>query len=449
MDMTREKFAVALLKMCLKRKISHCILRDYETLPDLIGHDLDLAVVPSDYAKFEECIEQLITKYSLSCVRLDKRSDYYSYAIIISPTLDGILKIDVWSELRWRGLNWMDIEKVVSCSIGWKGMKVAAPEHRTIIRIWKDLIFTGKIPDRAKKRVLSEVEQSHDEVEKIALQYLGETLGMKLISSITDQNWQGVADLSKAIRKKLLRKHIKINITDFVDAICGMSVFAYSYIKKILRPNGKLVVLIGPDGSGKTTLANKLLETLPRLLFAEGHYIYSRFCIIPELKSFFSSGITEKLGGDKKVQAKKRLSLMRSTIMILYYSLDFALGNFKMIFWKSRGHIVVTDRYYYDYYMQPHWKNMPRWLLRFCEITVPKPDMILFLYCQPDIIHKRKPELGVEEIARQQNTVKSLAFRLKPTIQIPTEGGLEITEKAAIAAIIKTLSLFNKKRKSK
>ncbi len=437
--MTREQFTVALLKMCSDKKISHCVLRDYETLPDSVGHDLDLAVSTHDRMRFEECIEHLITQHGFSCVRLDKRSDYRSYAIIISPSIDGILKIDVWNEFRWRGLSWFDIEKIISCAVSWKGVKVAAPEYRTAIRIWKDLVFAGKIPDRAKDRVISEVQQSLDEVKEIAGQYLGDTLGEKLINSITIGNWEQTACLSKSIRRKLLLKHLKINISDLFDAIGGVVVFASSFVKKVLRPYGKLVVLVGPDGSGKTTLASKLLETLPRLLFVKGHYVYYRFSILPELKSIFGASLTKRCGGDKKVQAGQPLSAIRAVLMISYYALDFALGHFKVLFWKARGHIVVTDRYYYDYYLQPHWKNVPRWFLRFCEITVPKPDLILFLYCQPELIRKRKPELEVDEIASQQDKVKGLASRLKPTVQIPTVDGVEITEKAAVLAISEIL----------
>lgn len=443
--MTREEFAIALLERCSHRNISHCVLRDYEMLPDMIGHDLDLAVSTQDYAEFERCIEELIIQYGLNCVRLDKRSDYNSYAIIISLEVEGILKIDIWNELRWRGLNWFDIEKIISCAVNWKGVKVAAPEYRTAIRIWKDLVFTGKIPDRAKDRVVSEVQQSLDEVKEIAGQYLGDTLGEKLINSITMGNWEQTACLSKSIRRKLLLKHLKINISDLFDAIGGVVVFASSFVKKVLRPYGKLVVLVGPDGSGKTTLASKLLETLPRLLFVKGHYVYYRFGILPELKSIFGASLTKRCGGDNKVQAGQPLSAIRAILMTLYYSLDFALGYFKVLFWKARGHIIVTDRYYYDYYLQPHWKNAPRWFLRFCEIAVPKPDLILFLYCQPELIRKRKPELEVDEIASQQDKVKGLASRLKPTVQIPTVDGVEITEKAAVLAIIETLPKFSKK----
>ena len=166
--MTREQLTVALLKMCSDKKISHCVLRDYETLPDSVGHDLDLAVSTHDRMKFEECIEQLITQHGLSCVRLDKRSDYHSYALVFDPAPAGILKIDVWFDFRWRGLRWLNIEKVLSCSLEQKGLVVASPEYRTLIRIWKDLIYTGKIPDRAKGRVFNEVEQLCDKEKELA-----------------------------------------------------------------------------------------------------------------------------------------------------------------------------------------------------------------------------------------------------------------------------------------
>lgn len=68
-----------------------------------------------------------------------------------------------------------------------------------------------------------------------------------------------------------------------------------------------------------------------------------------------------------------------------------------------RSHVYIFDRYFYDYLIDPRRGRLalPQWNIRMFSFVVPKPDVILCLGADPEIIHARKPELPLEETKRQ------------------------------------------------
>ncbi|MDO8467788.1 MAG: hypothetical protein Q7S56_02470 [Nanoarchaeota archaeon] len=121
--------------------------------------------------------------------------------------------------------------------------------------------------------------------------------------------------------------------------------------------NGKLICFIGPDGSGKSTYARKVLH---------------------ELESY---------------PLKKELIYFgtRSNSKIIRV-FDLIYKICKVYLNKFLGRITLTDRYIYlTFRKRPFLNNLIR-------ILVPKPNKIYLLEAKPETIRKRKKELSVEEI---------------------------------------------------
>lgn len=68
--------------------------------------------------------------------------------------------------------------------------------------------------------------------------------------------------------------------------------------------------------------------------------------------------------------------------------IDYTLGYMKVVspIIHLKSKIFIFDRYYYDYYIdQKRSKtNLPYWIVRFGEILLPKPDLILCLGGDPE-----------------------------------------------------------------
>ncbi|MEK6894937.1 MAG: hypothetical protein AABX48_00260 [Nanoarchaeota archaeon] len=123
--------------------------------------------------------------------------------------------------------------------------------------------------------------------------------------------------------------------------------------------NGKLICFIGPDGSGKSTYARKVLH---------------------EIESY---------------PLKKELiyfGTRRSGKIIRIFDLFFKVC--KVYLNKFLGRLTLTDRYIYlTFRKRPFLNNLIR-------ILVPRPNKIYLLEAKPETIRKRKKELSIEEIKR-------------------------------------------------
>ena len=174
-----------------------------------------------------------------------------------------------------------------------------------------------------------------------------------------------------------------------------------------------LIAIIGPDGCGKTTIANELVSKLNQEKIKATHSAM-HFEILPKLKDLINPFLTKKIDsrhieGELYVgmKAKPNSSIMGS-IYVIWYALDYFLGHFKV--WKltKNKEVIIFARYYYDYYFQRGHLNTPHFLIKFFERLIPKPNLIFTISRPPKDIFDLKPELSVSEIERQQKLIERL-----------------------------------------
>lgn len=172
-------------------------------------------------------------------------------------------------------------------------------------------------------------------------------------------------------------------------------------MKKGLRPRrGKLIVIDGSDGSGKTTQWNLLQvklkkEKIPYTIFD-----------FPVYQSFFGKFIKKYLQGEFGDPIK---------INSYYASLPYALDRF---FCKNKiekalknGRIVLVNRYVpsNEIYQGAKFKNKKeqekywQWVsrLEYQELKVPKPDLVLYLYVPVEISWKLLKEREKNDKSRK------------------------------------------------
>ena len=153
------------------------------------------------------------------------------------------------------------------------------------------------------------------------------------------------------------------------------------------------MVLVGPDGVGKSGLASALLEMTP----APSCYFHFR----PPLRKPLLTRVPEE-----PPKAKNRESTWPPLGWV-------RLGIARVRFWAGylrvvrpairRGALVVGDRWAYGYLVQPRALRYggPRWLARLMIGVLPTPHLVVNLVAPPGEIHRRKQELTEVEIAHE------------------------------------------------
>lgn len=158
------------------------------------------------------------------------------------------------------------------------------------------------------------------------------------------------------------------------------------------RSAGGFVVLVGPDGVGKTSAAASLIRQF------EGPTLYFHYRPSPK-------GGNEPDPGHVTMRAPRRRpgrleSTMRLGVNVIRFWLGYLVTIRPVL---RRGGLVVGDRWAYGYLVRPEvlrYTGSRTAALRALKM-MPRPDLVAVLVASPEEIRQRKPELTVQQIEAQ------------------------------------------------
>lgn len=178
-------------------------------------------------------------------------------------------------------------------------------------------------------------------------------------------------------------------------------------LKRFWRPTGLFVVILGPDGSGKSTVTGLVLGEMERA-FRRTWRFHWRPGLLPKLKRGTDQPAVAHSGASStQLQQPAQISKYRGLVSLarfLYYWLDFVLGYWLIIYpRKAQTTLVIGERYFADVLVHPArygFDVSPR-LMRLAARFVPSPDLLIVLGGDPEAIYARKPELPAALIEAQ------------------------------------------------
>ena len=145
-----------------------------------------------------------------------------------------------------------------------------------------------------------------------------------------------------------------------------------------------MISLIGPDGSGKTTIANELVKNIPN-----SYIIY-----MGRAKSNVNKIISK---------IKERKPWMYFLASFLYF-IDLLIKYWFYVFPMRFKKIVITDRYISDMYIMKH---VPKLLKRIYLFFTPKPTFTFYLWNNIGVLYQRKGH-DEEDLKRQMELLDEL-----------------------------------------
>lgn len=206
---------------------------------------------------------------------------------------------------------------------------------------------------------------------------------------------------------------------------------------RIARPTGFVVVIVGPDGTGKSTLARALPAVVSKL-FRRTSNMHFRPGVLPRPGAIAGTPVRDSARPQSLPPHSRPLSLA----LLGYHWLDFVIGSWwRLRPIRIRSGLVVLERGWWDILVDPrrYRLDVSERLIRALGALVPRPDLLLVLSADPEVVVRRKSELSRDEVARQLASWELLAPRGVAKVQLDASlGELELLEQAR-AAIVDTL----------
>ncbi len=161
------------------------------------------------------------------------------------------------------------------------------------------------------------------------------------------------------------------------------------------RPPGRFIVLVGPDGVGKTTLAAALADAL------DGRTAYFHFRPLVWSPLLSRPPVGNPPNPDKgSAGGFAPLGWVRLARNVVRLWAGYLMRVRPAV---RRGTLVIGDRWAYGYLAQPHALKYygPPWLARLAIRLLPGPDLVVSLTAPPALIRSRKDELPEDRIVAE------------------------------------------------
>ena len=398
-----------------QQDISYCIMRNAHEVAAGDAHDVDLCICDKKLHQAEQLLEEqaklLNWKLHLKTGSANDKSNIkcYNYYHMVEETQEiYVVHIDVFPTYAWKGYEILPNELLLENVNTETLYHSIEAETEAVCNLFVRLLYNGKIKDKYKPNIQNTFLNNKARVCEIMRHFLSQELTEYIYHCAIAQKWDAIDDKRSAIIKSV-KKRSKRKLFTYVTYL----------LSKALKRTGLIVVFQGTDGSGKTTIINGIEQVLGNTFSNNTlNYYHWRPGFVKSEKRLDSDGkVVSNVQPHTLPPAGKLMSLAK----MLLYTADYVLGYWLKIYWQSaQGHLVVFDRYYYDFYMDKvrYRLNIGNWVIRLLHLFIPKPDITFVLLGDAEKIHARKKELSLGEVQRQIGLLRTYTPLFAPPIVV-------------------------------
>ncbi len=429
-------FLIPFFNLLLENEIQYCVLRNYKTLPNSLGgSDLDILVAKKDIQKFYKTLDKVLVKtQGKIIVKYGEFTPRICIAGIVDSKPYG-LQLDVHEGiLPYKTNNMFPVDFLLSRVNKFNEISVANDKDADLIAFLKEILNNGICKEKYFKNAKATWSKNSLIYIEALLPIYGDTF-IKMLSATLkgDYNKNTISKLAH-YGQSILKSGVSIKIKNLKSRV--------SRYYRFFKSPGFSIAVLGTDGAGKTTIINEISKPLNEAVHNALYYEHMRPNLIPNIAQLFGK---EKSGEPTtNPHGAKPSGFLGSLIRLMYYSFDYIFGYWLKVYpvKVKKSSIWIFDRYYYDYLIDQKRAriNLPIWIIKGVNIFIPKPDLILCLGAEPDKIHKRKPELSLNEVTLQVEKLKSFCDSENNAVWIDTGESINLSVQQTLNTIINKMA---------
>lgn len=397
--------------------IRYFVLRNYEGLPEYnTGNDVDIVIEPHSYKRVKSLIlqcmcDERVPNYTVS--DFDRMRCWY---IMDKESMFGI-HIDIIENEVYKGFEYFDFEYLYSYVIGYRNFYVLDKSMDTVMLLVQNIVAYKSLKQKYRNTISENYRSYKETIDAQLLKFWSKNVADAVIKLLDEGRYDTIVQMSKKLERDaqksiFLRKPLKTFV--FVSR------FLFDkFWRVIICPSKfwRFFAVVAPDGTGKTTFLNQLVEDLCVLYVCDTERRFNIYHFRPSI--FPNLGAAgEKVGimkQDKNFTDPHRAApagYMSSFVRMCYYWLDYLIGVPFLLRKDSQySFYTIFDRYIYDLLVDPKRSRikLPYYIRKIFTRLVIHPKIVFVLQTTPETIYNRKQELSLEEISRQLHEYKKLS----------------------------------------
>jgi thymidylate kinase len=399
--------------------IRYVILRNYDLLPDeIIGGDIDLLVSPHDTKALKSILEEMGFLVIPDIFP-------HAFALFYNVKTGSLVKLDIIDRLVFGKRISISFpgeyeELVLKRRIFSKSIYIPSPEDEMLLLFLHCLGDKGFIQPsyREKLQKLISFPLNTGYFECFLSSVFGQEVSQKVAGQIMEKRY---IDVIKLRHRLIIYLIGKFNIRNFFVLL---KILKQKFKRKILGRKGLRIALVGPDGSGKTTIAQKIKDrqifNVKTVYMGQNNFMLpTRQLFLGILKRRGKSGIFENrelLSSEREgifsVKGKSRnvIDLFRFFHDLMDLCLRYFFYNY---LYCRKGFMVINDRYVYDMLVgEEKIQKIP--LVRWMILSLfPSPDFLFCLDVPVEKMYARKNEHSLEILQKMKINYINLCASLK------------------------------------